>query len=245
MKKLLFLFAAMLLGFPLLSQETDSFIEDMQYWKSGNYEIKLSPKNYKYAYYHGHLAGIQNVVTGKWVLEPIQKKSVGSWWVPRFEKTEPQAKYTPHEASAGIRFLDNYHPAFHGCVRIDEASQWDKDANYPSRAWFLFGLCGIFKIENDQLVPIIRGSKSVEDVYRMGYYYSYFTPIGKFPLIVGIYKKNGEKCYDIFDAQGKRLYTDVKSYKQNEDKTILTLVTAEDQTLLIDTDGKIEEAEEE
>ena len=242
MKRILTLFAAIVLALPVFAQEESSFKEDMKYWKSGNYEIRLSKKNYTYAYYHGHNAGIYNTVTGAVVLEPGEKKKEGWFWVPRYDRVDPQAKETAEFASAGIRFLTKevYHPIFDGMVRIDGACGWLRGIDYPQRAWYCWGVCGIFRIENDTLVPVLRGSKSVDDMYNNGdKKYYYISPVGRFPFIAASYRDaERNKCADIFSPTGEKLYDDVTSYHVVEDCLEITPKDA-DEPIRFDLEGKL------
>ena len=236
--------AAIVLALPGPAQETSSFKEDMNYWKSGNYEIRLSKKNYTYSYYHGHNAGIYNTVTGAVVLEPAEKKKEGFFWVPRYDRVDAQAKQTAENASAGIRFLtkEEVHPVFDGMVRIDGACGWFRDIDFPQRPWYCWGFCGIFRIENDTLVPVVRGSKSVDDMYNNNQKkYFYITPIGRFPFISAVYRDADRNRHaDIYSPTGEKLYEGVETYSAKEEEGYLEITPKDaDEPLRFDLEGKL------
>ncbi|MBR5700536.1 MAG: hypothetical protein IKX37_05530 [Bacteroidales bacterium] len=165
--------------------------------KYGPYEIKLGKGKWTS---DSPVSAIWNNETKVWVTSPkIDKKGGALFFLP----------------NTSVEFIegDEYPAEAQGLVNIDWAFCWKKQVEYPNRAWFCNGECGVFKIENDQLVPIIESGNSLERAYKWEARYGFFKFVPHHALILGVFREKDKKAYSVFNLEGERLYNDVKDFE--------------------------------
>lgn len=202
MKKRLFLVALAALFAAALSLQAQE--ENINLGKKyGNYEVKLTKDKWTSDI---PVTAIWDNATGVWVTAPKIKNKEGSLFL--LPKTE-------------VEFFegDRYVPEVHGWVQINDYGRWDKGIENPKMKWLIWG-CGIYKIENDKLVPVLESGDALDVVYNWEARYAAFLMVPHHALIIGVFKKKDKKGYSIFNLEGERIYNDLKDFKFKEEPSL-------------------------
>ena len=162
--------------------------------KWGDYEIKLGKGKWTS---ESPVSAIWDNATKKWVSSPvIDKKDGALFFLPTSE----------------VEFLqgEKYVPEAQGLVEVFFGFRWGKSVDSPTAKWLCNGHCGIFRIENDQLVPIVESGNRLEQAMAWEARYAVFRVIPGHALILGRYHPNDKAGYSIFTLDGERIYDDLK-----------------------------------
>jgi hypothetical protein len=202
MKKGLFFVAlAALFATPLSLQAQEENINlGKQY---GNYEIKLTKDKWTTDV---PVTAIWDNATGVWVTAPKIKNKEGALFL--LPKTD-------------VEFFegDRYIPEVHGWVQINDYGRWAKGIENPKMKWLIWG-CGIYKIENDKLVPVVESGDALDVVYNWEARYAAFWMVPHHALIIGAFNKKDKVGYSIFSLDGERLYNDLNDFKFKEEPSL-------------------------
>lgn len=165
--------------------------------KYGPYEIKIGKGKWTS---DAPVTAIWNNETKVWVTSPIiDKKTEALYFLP----------------TTSVEFIegDDYPAEAQGMVNIDWGFRWAKQMEYPDRKWSCNGECGVYKIVDDKLVPIIESGNSLEKAYLWEARYSFFKFVPHHALIIGFFSEKDKKAYSVFNLEGERLYNDLKEFK--------------------------------
>jgi len=163
--------------------------------KYGNYEIKLTKDKWTS---EAVVSAIWDNATNVWVTAPKLKNKEGSLvFLPNTE----------------VEFIegDRYVPEAQGLVVVGNGYYWAKGIENPKQKWLIRG-CGVYKIEDDKLVPIVQSGDPLDIAYLWEARYIIFYVIPNHALILGSFHPKDKSGYSIFDLSGERLYNDVKDY---------------------------------
>ncbi len=145
--------------------------------KMGPYEIKIGKDKWTK---DAPVTAIWNNETKTWVTSPvIDKKGSSLYFLPPTE----------------VDFLegDDYVPEAQGLVVVYWGFRWDKQIEYPTRKWSCNGECGVYKIEDDKLVPIVESGNSLDRAYAFEARYAYIRVVPKHALIIGSFLKKDKE----------------------------------------------------
>ena len=172
--------------------------------KYGNYEVKLGKGKYTA---NAPVTAIWDNATGAWVT------------VPKVDKKNGEMFFLP---TTDVEFIqgDRYVPEAQGLVNIGYAFRWGKGVEYPKNNWLCKGHCGIYRIENDKLVPIVESGDVLEYAYKWEARYLEFVLIPHHSLILGSFHPKDKEGYSIFNLEGERLYNDVKDFKFKDEPSL-------------------------
>jgi len=163
--------------------------------KYGNYEIKLTKDKWTS---EAVVSAIWDNATNVWVTAPKLKNKEGSLvFLPNTE----------------VEFIegDRYVPEAQGLVVVGNGYYWAKGIENPKQKWLIRG-CGVYKIEDDKLVPVVQSGDPLDMAYLWEARYIIFYVIPNHALILGSFHPKDKSGYSIFDLSGERLYNDVKDY---------------------------------
>ena len=200
MKRFTLLMLAVLVSAPLFAQRKNENLGK----RYGPYEVKIGKgKIMKDA----PVTAIWNNETGVWVTSPIIDKKGGAMF------------FLP---TTDVEFIEGekYVPEAQGLVNISWAFCWEKGIKNPSYKALCNGECGVFRIDNDKLVPIIESGNSLTRAYIWEARYIFFSFVPEHALILGVFNEDDKKGYSIFNLSGERLYNDVKDYKFKEEPSL-------------------------
>lgn len=171
--------------------------------KYGNYEIKLTGDKWTS---EAVVSGIWDNASGVWVTARKLKNKEGS------------IVFLPN---TDVDFIegDRYVPEAQGLVVVGNGFYWAKGVENPNGKWLIRG-CGVYKIEDDQLVPILVSGDPLEVAYLWEARYTIFYVIPHHALIIGLFHPKDKKGYSIFNLQGERLYNDLKDYKFKDEPSL-------------------------
>lgn len=165
--------------------------------KYGPYEVKLGKGKWTS---DAPVTAIYNNETKTWVTSPkIDKKGGAMFLLP----------------NTSVEFIegDDYVPEARGLVNIDWAYCWAKGIGNPNTKWLCNGECGVYRIVDDKLVPIIESGSSLEKAYLWEARYGFFKFVPHHALIIGVFLEKDKKAYSVFNLEGERLYNDLKDWK--------------------------------
>lgn len=165
--------------------------------KYGPYEVKLGKGKWTS---DAPVMAIYNNETKTWVTSPkIDKKGGAMFLLP----------------NTGVEFIegDDYVPEARGLVNIDWAYCWAKGIENPNTKWLCNGECGVYRIVDDKLVPIIESGSSLEKAYLWEARYGFFKFVPHHALIIGVFREKDKKAYSVFNLEGERLYNDLKDWE--------------------------------
>lgn len=165
--------------------------------KYGPYEVKLGKGKWTS---DAPVTAIYNNETKTWVTSPkIDKKGGAMFLLP----------------NTGVEFIegDDYVPEARGLVNIDWAYCWAKGIENPNTKWLCNGECGVYRIVDDKLVPIIESGSSLEKAYLWEARYGFFKFVPHHALIIGVFHEKDKKAYSVFNLEGERLYNDLKDWE--------------------------------
>ncbi len=199
MKKLIVLAFSALLCVSLSAQENGGLGQ-----KYGNYEIKIGKGKYTS---NAPVTAIWDNATKVWVTSPtVDKKNHTLFFLPPTEVTFIQG--------------EDYVPEAQGLVSVYFGYTYGKGIEYPKNNWLCKGHCGIFRIENDKLVPIVESGGLLEKAYLWEARYAFFKVVPNHQLIIGSFHPDDKKGYSVFNLQGERLYNDLKDFKYKDEPSI-------------------------
>ena len=165
--------------------------------KYGPYEVKIGKGKYMK---DAPVTAIWNNETGVWVTSPIiDKKNGAMFFLPTTNVDFIEGEDYPAEAQ--------------GLVNISWAFCWAKGMENPNSKWLCNGECGVYRIEDDKLVPIIESGISLERAYKWEARYGFFTFVPDHKLIMGTFREKDKEGYSFFNLEGERLYNDVKDFE--------------------------------
>ncbi len=165
--------------------------------KYGPYEVKLGKGKWTS---DAPVTAIYNNETKTWVTSPkIDKKGGAMFLLP----------------NTSVEFIegDDYVPEARGLVNIDWAYCWAKGIENPNTKWLCNGECGVYRIVDDKLVPIIESGSSLEKAYLWEARYGFFKFVPHHALIIGVFREKDKKAYSVFNLEGERLYNDLKDWE--------------------------------
>ena len=164
--------------------------------KYGNYEIKLTKDKWTS---EAVVSAIWDNATHVWVTAPKLKNKEGS------------LVFLPN---TDVDFIEGerYVPEAQGLVVVGNGYHWAKGVENPNSKWLVRG-CGVFRIEDDKLVPILVSGDPLEVAYLWEARYTVFTAIPRHALILGAFHPKDKGGYSIFNLSGERLYNDVKDFE--------------------------------
>lgn len=165
--------------------------------KYGPYEVKLGKGKWTS---DAPVTAIYNNETKTWVTSPmIDKKGGAMFLLP----------------NTSVEFIegDDYVPEARGLVNIDWAFCWAKGIENPNTKWLCNGECGVYRIVDDKLVPIIESGSSLEKAYLWEARYGFFKFVPHHALIIGVFREKDKKAYSVFNLEGERLYNDLKDWE--------------------------------
>ncbi len=191
MKRFALFALAVLVSAPLFAQTKNENLGK----KYGNYEIKLTKDKWTS---EAVVSAIWDNATGVWVTAPKLKNKEGS------------IVFLPN---TDVDFIegDRYVPEAQGLVVVGNGFYWAKGIENPKTKWLIRG-CGVFKIEDDKLVPILQSGDPLDIAYLWEARYIIFSVIPGHALILGSFHPKDKDGYSIFTLDGERLYNDVKDY---------------------------------
>ena len=165
--------------------------------KYGPYEIKIGKGKWTS---DSPVSAIWNNETKVWVTSPkIDKKDGALFFLPNTEVVFIEGK--------------DYVPEAQGLVQVYWGFRWDKSIQYPTQKWLCNGECGVYRIENDKLVPIVESGNSLDRAYAWEARYAYIRVIPRHALIIGTFLKKDKEGLSVFNLEGERLYNDVKDFE--------------------------------
>ena len=165
--------------------------------KYGPYEVKLGKGKWTS---DAPVTAIYNNETKTWVTSPnIDKKGGAMFLLP----------------NTSVEFIegDDYVPEARGLVNIDWAYCWAKAIENPNTKWLCNGECGVYRIVDDKLVPIIESGSSLGKAYLWEARYGFFKFVPHHALIIGVFREKDKKAYSVFNLKGERLYNDLKDWE--------------------------------
>lgn len=165
--------------------------------KYGPYEVKLGKGKWTS---DAPVTAIYNNETKTWVTSPmIDKKGGAMFLLP----------------NTSVEFIegDDYVSEARGLVNIDWAFCWAKSIENPNTKWLCNGECGVYRIVDDKLVPIIESGSSLEKAYLWEARYGFFKFVPHHALIIGFFREKDKKAYSVFNLEGERLYNDLKDWE--------------------------------
>ena len=169
--------------------------------KFGKYEVKLGKGKWGYP-----VTAIFDNETGAWVTsQKIDKKTAALWMT-----TKTDVKYIEG---------DRYVPEAQGLLELTNAARYGKGVDAPNNNWICFHH-GVYRIENDKLVPIVESGDLLEYAYRWEARYAAFSVVPKHALIIGVYKKSEKEGYSVFNLDGERIYDNLKDFKYKDEPTL-------------------------
>ncbi len=204
MKRFAILALVMMLPLALPAQENSNLGK-----KYGNYEIRYGKGKWTD---EARVTAIYNVATGAWVTSPkINKKTGDIFFLPNTD----------------VNFLEGerYVKEAQGLVEIGNAFSWNKSIEYPQGKWLCKEHCGVYRIENDQLVPIVESGMELEYAEVWGARYLRILVIPEHALIIASYHPKDKeiyhkKSYSIFNLNGKRLYDNLLDFNLKDGPTV-------------------------
>lgn len=204
MKRFAILALVMILPLALPAQENNNLGK-----KYGNYEIRYGKGKWTD---EAPVTAIYNNATGAWVTsQKINKKTGDIFFLPN----------TDVEFIEGERYV----PQAQGLVEIGNAFSWNKSIEYPQGKWLCKEHCGVYRIENDQLVPIVESGMELEYAEVWGARYLRILVIPEHALIIASYHPKDKeiyhkKNYSIFNLAGKRLYDNLLDFNLKDGPTV-------------------------
>ena len=172
--------------------------------KYGPYEVKIGKGKYMK---DAPVTAIWNNETKVWVTSPIiDKKNGAMFFLPTTDVEFIEGEDYPAEAQ--------------GLVNIDWAFCWAKGLENPKQKWLCNGECGVYRIVDDKLVPIIESGNSLERAYAWEARYGFFKFVPGHALIIGVFREKDKKAYSVFHLDGERLYNDLKDWKFKEEPSL-------------------------
>ena len=200
MKKFVLIALTVLLVAPLVlrAQENDNLGK-----KYGPYEIKLTKDKWTS---DSPVSAIWNNETRVWVTAPKLKNKEGS------------IVFLPNTDVIFVEGED-YVPEAQGLVVIGNGFRWAKGIQYPTQKWLIRG-AGVYRIENDKLVPILESGDGLDVAYTWEARYTIFRVIPDHALILGAFHPKDKEGYSIFNLEGERLYNDLKDFKYKDEPSI-------------------------
>lgn len=171
--------------------------------KYGSYEIKLTKDKWTS---EAVVSAIWDNATGVWVTAPKLKNKDGS------------IVFLPN---TDVDFIEGerYVPKAQGLVVIGNGYRWNKGIDNPKQKWLIRG-CGVYRIENDKLVPILESGDGLDVAYTWEARYIVFAVVPGHSLILGSFHGKDKKGYSIFNLQGERLHNDVKDFTYKDEPSI-------------------------
>ena len=198
MKRLAIIALSVLISASLFAQGNENLGK-----KYGNYEIKLTKDKWTS---EAVVSGIWDNATGVWVTAPKLKNKEGSM------------VFLPNTS---VEFIegDRYVPEAQGLVVVGNGYRWYKGIDYPSNKWLIRG-CGVFRIVDDKLVPILQSGDGLDVAYLWEARYIIFSVVPNHALILGSFHQKDKEGYSIFNLQGERLYNDLKDFKYKDEPSL-------------------------
>lgn len=171
--------------------------------KYGNYEIKLTKDKWTK---EAVVSAIWDNATGVWVTSPKLKNKEGS------------IVFLPN---TDVEFIegDRYVPEAQGLVVVGNGYRWAKGIENPKQNWLIRG-CGVYKIENDTLVPVLESGDGLDVAYNWEARYIIFSVVPNHALILGSFHGKDKKGYSIFNLEGERLYNNLKDFEYKGEPSI-------------------------
>ena len=171
--------------------------------KYGNYEVKLGKGKYVEG---APVSAIWDNATGVWVTAPKVDKKGKLFFLP----------------TTDVEFIqgDRYVPEAQGLVVVGNGMRWGKGIEAPKNNWLCQKNCGIYRIENDQLVPILESGDYLEVAYLYEARYIIFKVIPGHALVLGAFNSKDKKGYSVFNLAGERLYNDLKDFNYKDEPSL-------------------------
>lgn len=169
--------------------------------KFGNYEIKQDKGKWGGV----PVLNIWDNATGTWVTSGKIDKKGGLFLFPKTDVTYIQG--------------DRYVPEAQGLLEISNACRHGKGVDAPKNNWICWHH-GVYRIENDQLVPVVESGDLLEYAYRWEARYAAFSVVPNHALILGVYKKSEKEGYSIFNLDGERIYDNVKDFNYKDEPSL-------------------------
>jgi hypothetical protein len=171
--------------------------------KYGNYEIKLTKDKWTSS---AVVSAIWDNATSVWVTAPKLKNKEGS------------LVFLPN---TDVDFIqgEDYVPEAQGLVVVGNGYRYDKGVENPKQKWLIRG-AGVFRIEDDKLVPVVVSGDALDVAYLWEARYTIFRVIPGHKLILGAFHPKDKEGYSIFNLEGERLYNDLKDWKFKEEPSL-------------------------
>jgi len=164
--------------------------------KYGPYEVKIGKGKWTS---DSPVTAIWNTNTKVWVTSPtIDKKNGALFFLPNTD----------------VDFIEgeDYVSEAQGLVVVGNGYRYDKGVENPKQKWLIRG-AGVFRIEDDKLVPILVSGDALDVAYLWEARYTIFRVLPGHKLILGAFHPKDKEGYSIFNLEGERLYNDVKDFE--------------------------------
>ena len=164
--------------------------------KYGPYEVKIGKGKWTS---DSPVTAIWNTNTKVWVTSPtIDKKNGARFFLPNTD----------------VDFIEgeDYVSEAQGLVVVGNGYRYDKGVENPKQKWLIRG-AGVFRIEDDKLVPILVSGDALDVAYLWEARYTIFRVLPGHKLILGAFHPKDKEGYSIFNLEGERLYNDVKDFE--------------------------------
>ena len=102
---------------------------------------------------------------------------------------------------------------------VGNGYRYDKGVENPKQKWLIRG-AGVFRIEDDKLVPVVVSGDALDVAYLWEARYTIFRVIPGHKLILGAFHPKDKEGYSIFNLEGERLYNDLKDWKFKEEPSL-------------------------
>ena len=164
--------------------------------KYGPYEVKIGKGKWTS---DSPVTAIWNTNTKVWVTSPtIDKKNGTLFFLPNTDVDFVEGEDYVSEAQ--------------GLVVVGNGYRYDKGVENPKQKWLIRG-AGVFRIEDDKLVPILVSGDALDVAYLWEARYTIFRVLPGHKLILGAFHPKDKEGYSIFNLEGERLYNDVKDFE--------------------------------
>ena len=198
MKRLSILLLAVLVSAPVFAQKNENLGK-----KYGDYEIQLTKDKW----------------TSEAVVSAIRDKATGVWvTAPKLKNKEGSIVFLPN---TDVDFIegDRYVPEAQGLVVVGNGYYWAKGIENPNAKWLIRG-CGVFKIEDDKLVPVVVSGDPLDLAYLWEARYVAFSVVPDHALIIGSFNPKDKEGYSVFNLAGERLYNDVRDFVLKDEPSL-------------------------